>query len=325
MIIVLRTLHLGTTGSIQVGFSAKCTSPSEHFNQIKNWKCHTCEFRLIPLDRITNGLISIIPLLPPISQYQICLMNYVQITNIALCTLNLNFLAWSRFLIMLNISCWFGKRTFLRHSQNHMGPQMIPTAATIFCQTIINALDSTLSSPRVYMWSSQKAYIEQDHSLGRTSGKSSLFSPLCRAYRCVHLATHMHTLYFRRFFPFAWRNVTSAQPSEYEHKLSPSSLVTDQEFTSWVQFITQTVWELIISVFAWTSKFAGSGTLPEPKPTMFVILAISVWSKWLFHGQHTSFLYWQNMIKGARFNCFTSDFPRCRHQQKAHIFFHYPW
>ncbi len=32
--------NLGTTGPIQVRFSAKCTSSSEHFNQIENWKCH---------------------------------------------------------------------------------------------------------------------------------------------------------------------------------------------------------------------------------------------------------------------------------------------
>ena len=42
--------NLGTTGPIQVGFSAKCTSPSEHFNHTK---CHMFEFRLIPLDHIT--------------------------------------------------------------------------------------------------------------------------------------------------------------------------------------------------------------------------------------------------------------------------------
>ncbi len=44
----------GTTGPIQVGFSAKCTSPNEHFNQIENWKCHMFDFRLISLDHITN-------------------------------------------------------------------------------------------------------------------------------------------------------------------------------------------------------------------------------------------------------------------------------
>ena len=52
------------------------------------------------------------------------------------------------------------------------------------------------------------------YSLGWTSGKSSLFSPSCRAYQCVRVATHMRTLYFQRFFPFPWRNVTSARPSE---------------------------------------------------------------------------------------------------------------
>ncbi len=32
--------NFGTTGLIQVRFSAKCTSPNKHFNQIENWKCH---------------------------------------------------------------------------------------------------------------------------------------------------------------------------------------------------------------------------------------------------------------------------------------------
>ena len=45
--------NFGTTGPIQVGFSAKCTSPNEHINQIENWKCHIFDFRLISLDRIT--------------------------------------------------------------------------------------------------------------------------------------------------------------------------------------------------------------------------------------------------------------------------------
>ncbi len=29
-----------TAGPIQVGFSVKCTSPNEDFNDIENWKCH---------------------------------------------------------------------------------------------------------------------------------------------------------------------------------------------------------------------------------------------------------------------------------------------
>ncbi len=45
--------NLGTTVPIQVEFSAKCTCLNEDFNQIENWKCHMCNFRLIPLDRIT--------------------------------------------------------------------------------------------------------------------------------------------------------------------------------------------------------------------------------------------------------------------------------
>ncbi len=41
--------NFGNTGPIQVGFSAKCTSPKEHFNQIENWKCHMFDFRQISL------------------------------------------------------------------------------------------------------------------------------------------------------------------------------------------------------------------------------------------------------------------------------------
>ena len=46
--------NFGTTGLIQVGFSAKCTSPESwwELNQIENWKCHMFDFRLIPLDCI---------------------------------------------------------------------------------------------------------------------------------------------------------------------------------------------------------------------------------------------------------------------------------
>ena len=39
--------NLETTGPIQAGFPAKCTSPNEHFNQIENSKCHMFDFRLI--------------------------------------------------------------------------------------------------------------------------------------------------------------------------------------------------------------------------------------------------------------------------------------
>ncbi len=46
--------NFGTTGPIQVSFSERCTSPNEDFNQIENWKCRMFDFRLIPLDRITN-------------------------------------------------------------------------------------------------------------------------------------------------------------------------------------------------------------------------------------------------------------------------------
>ena len=46
----------GTTSPIQVGFSAKCTSPNGHINKIlKKWKSHKLKFGLISLDRITYG------------------------------------------------------------------------------------------------------------------------------------------------------------------------------------------------------------------------------------------------------------------------------
>ncbi len=51
--------NFGTTGLIQVGFSAKCTSPNENFNQVENWKCHMFDFRLIPLDRIIYTTVSV--------------------------------------------------------------------------------------------------------------------------------------------------------------------------------------------------------------------------------------------------------------------------
>ncbi len=41
------THYLGTTGLIQVEFSANCTSPNEHFNKIGNWKCHIIQ---VPTD-----------------------------------------------------------------------------------------------------------------------------------------------------------------------------------------------------------------------------------------------------------------------------------
>ena len=50
--------NLGTTGLIQVGFLPKCTSSNEELNQIENWKCNMCNFRLIPLDRIAFCVIS---------------------------------------------------------------------------------------------------------------------------------------------------------------------------------------------------------------------------------------------------------------------------
>ncbi len=47
----------GRTGPIHVGFSAKCTSPNDDFNQIENWKCAKVNFRLIPLDHITSTIL----------------------------------------------------------------------------------------------------------------------------------------------------------------------------------------------------------------------------------------------------------------------------
>ncbi len=49
--------NFGTTSPIQRGFSAKCTFPNEHFNQIENWKCHMFAFILISLNRITLYII----------------------------------------------------------------------------------------------------------------------------------------------------------------------------------------------------------------------------------------------------------------------------
>ena len=50
--IVLKTLQLlialEPLDQLKWRFLAKCTSPSENFNQIENWECHMCEFRLIP-------------------------------------------------------------------------------------------------------------------------------------------------------------------------------------------------------------------------------------------------------------------------------------
>ena len=46
--------NLGTTEPIQVGFSSKCTSPNDYFNQIEYWKCDMFDFRLIPPDHITH-------------------------------------------------------------------------------------------------------------------------------------------------------------------------------------------------------------------------------------------------------------------------------
>ncbi len=46
--------NFGTTGLIQVGISAKCTSQNEHLNQIENWNCHRLDCALISLDRITH-------------------------------------------------------------------------------------------------------------------------------------------------------------------------------------------------------------------------------------------------------------------------------
>ena len=42
--------NLGTTGPIQEDLTAKWTAPSDHFNEIQNWKCHMFNFRLILID-----------------------------------------------------------------------------------------------------------------------------------------------------------------------------------------------------------------------------------------------------------------------------------
>ncbi len=52
--------NLGTTGPIQVRFSAKCTSPGEHLSYRKLKMSHVqVPTALIPLDRITNVIILI--------------------------------------------------------------------------------------------------------------------------------------------------------------------------------------------------------------------------------------------------------------------------
>ena len=61
--IVLRIFscyNFGTTGPIQAGFSAKCTSPNEDFNEVENSKCRMFNFRLILLDCITNYPTSVV-------------------------------------------------------------------------------------------------------------------------------------------------------------------------------------------------------------------------------------------------------------------------
>ncbi len=69
-----------------------------------------------------------------------------------------------------------------------------------------------LEHPQVLLYLGINVSDPAEYSLGRTSGKSSPFSPLCRAYRRACLATHMRTLYFRRFSPL--RDVMWRQPDQ---------------------------------------------------------------------------------------------------------------
>ncbi len=73
----------------------------------------------------------------------------------------------------------------------------------------------------VFDWSIWPFFASLKYSLGRTSGKSSPFSPLCRAYRLARLATHMRTLYFRQFSPL--RDEMWRQPDQVNGMLAIES------------------------------------------------------------------------------------------------------
>ncbi len=87
-----------------------------------------------------------------------------------------------------------------------------------------------------------------EYLLGWTSGKSSPFSPLYRAYRRVRLATHMRILYFQPFSPSCdviWRQADQVN----------NTLVINFHFTNIIKAM------LVVSsipVFEYNSMTAGS-------------------------------------------------------------------
>ena len=130
----------------------------------------------------------------------------------------------------------------------------------------------------------------EKYSLGRTSGKSSSFSPLWRAYRHERLATHIRTLYFRQFSPLRdviWRNWRQPhQVNEMEKLafelwgLSLGQLPTGQEIIKITPFKLQ----LLISNFHSTvhlichddDDFANISKTQKISPQVFPAI-ISVW------------------------------------------------
>ncbi len=77
--------NVGTTGPIQVRFSAKCTSPNEHFNQIENWKCHMFKFWLISADPITYCPMLVDLIVPHTLQVLYC---YIELASICIVLFN---------------------------------------------------------------------------------------------------------------------------------------------------------------------------------------------------------------------------------------------
>ncbi len=65
------------------------------------------------------------------------------------------------------------------------------------------------------------------------------FSPLCRGYRRVRLATHLRTLYFRRFSPL--RDVIWRQPDQVNTGCLSKYIkyILDATFSRWLTFLTK--------------------------------------------------------------------------------------
>ncbi len=73
------------------------------------------------------------------------------------------------------------------------------------------------------------------HSLGRTSGKSFPFSPLTLVpcvSACALSNAHAFTV-FSAIFPFAWRNLTSARPSEWKKAKSKDDQLVHLHSSVW--------------------------------------------------------------------------------------------